>query len=441
MIDQNHITLLNEPQTPTRLGTSTSRDTSPDLSLLAGSLDVSWTNTGTSLGSDHDVIHLLVKGNNYKAHVGSAHITNWDQFRKTRMSRERNTGLSYDDWTKEIMADVNTHTQVVTTTYKIPYVDPKLLHLWDARHSLTRRWKRQRHNRKLRKKIAEINKQAADYAATLCKENWLKLCDGLQGSLSTRKTWHLLRHLIDPLKSKGESNRNMVRTLNAYPGTKDELLKDLERKYLQTERNFDPPSYTGKPNTELDKPIQLHELKAAIAESRRSSAPGPDQVTYKLLANLEDQALESLVEYFNNFWSTGKIPTQWKTAEIRFIPKPGKSPHIENLRPISLTSCIGKVMERVILKRLQKYLDETRQMPDTMFGFRRHLGTQDVLIQLKEEILVPATRHSPRAILALDLKGAFDNVAHEAILRNLNNIGCGRERTTTSSIFYLSAKP
>ncbi|XP_077536195.1 uncharacterized protein LOC144148548 [Haemaphysalis longicornis] len=84
-------------------------------------------------------------------------------------------------------------------------------------------------------------------------------------------------------------------------------------------------------------------------------------------------------------------------------------------------------MEKIILKRLQKHLDETKQMPDTMFGFRRHLGTQDVLIQLKEEILVPATRHSPRAILALDLKGAFDNVAHEAILRNLNNTGCGKK--------------
>ncbi|XP_077547984.1 uncharacterized protein LOC144160624 [Haemaphysalis longicornis] len=84
-------------------------------------------------------------------------------------------------------------------------------------------------------------------------------------------------------------------------------------------------------------------------------------------------------------------------------------------------------MEKIILKRFQKHLDETKQMPDTMFGFRRHLGTQNWLIQLKEEILVPATRPSPRAILALNLKGVFDNVAHEAILRNLNNTGCGKK--------------
>lgn len=46
-----------------------------------------------------------------------------------------------------------------------------------------------------------------------------------------------------------------------------------------------------------------------------------------------------------------------------------------------------------------------------MFGLRGDLGAKDVPIQLEEEILVPATHHSPRAILALDLKGAFDNVA------------------------------
>lgn len=94
-------------------------------------------------------------------------------------------------------------------------------------------------------------------------------------------------------------------------------------------------------------------------------------------------------------------------------------------------------MERIILTRLQQQPDDTHQMPDSMFGFRKHLGTHDVLIQIKEEILVPATRHSPRAILALDLNGAFDNVTHEAILRNLSKTGFG-ERTYNYIVKFLS---
>lgn len=84
-------------------------------------------------------------------------------------------------------------------------------------------------------------------------------------------------------------------------------------------------------------------------------------------------------------------------------------------------------MERIILKRQQQHLEDTGQMPDSMYGFRQHLSTQDVLLQLKEEIIAPATRHSPRAILALDLKGAFDNVTHAAILDRLNRTGCGEQ--------------
>lgn len=63
-------------------------------------------------------------------------------------------------------------------------------------------------------------------------------------------------------------------------------------------------------------------------------------------------------------------------------------------------------------------------MPNAMFGFRQHLSTQNILLQLKEEVIAPATRYSPRAILALDQKGAF-NVAHAAILSSLNQKGCG----------------
>lgn len=234
-IEQDHLTLLNDPQTPTRTGTSVSRDTSPDLTLLAGSLDITWTNTQENLGSDHDIIQLLIKDKNYKAHIGLASITNWDRFREKRLSLSLNPNLSYEELTQGALKDAQAQTQTIATSYKTPYVDPKLLHLWEARHSLTRRWKRQRHNRKLRKRIALINKHAAEYAATLCKENWLHICDGLQGTLTTKKTWLLLRHLIDPLKSKGESKRSMTRTLNAYAGTSVELLQDLEKKYLQTE--------------------------------------------------------------------------------------------------------------------------------------------------------------------------------------------------------------
>lgn len=61
-----------------------------------------------------------------------------------------------------------------------------------------------------------------------------------------------------------------------------------------------------------------------------------------------------------------------------------------------------------------------------MFGFRAKLSTQDVLLQIKEEVLSNVPRNGENVIMALDIKGAFDNVSHEAILAGLDDLNCGR---------------
>ncbi|XP_077553513.1 uncharacterized protein LOC144168388 [Haemaphysalis longicornis] len=350
LMDQHNLALLNEPDTPTSMGTSTSRDTTPDLTLLSGTLDVSWRNTGVNLGSDHDILNITIRGPMFKARMGTAKLTDWDKLRQRQAADEdenMNSTRPYGEWAKEQIELVAKYTQKIATTLQTPFVDARLAHFWEARHSLTRRWKKQRHNRKLRRRIHELNKQAAEYATQLCKENWLSVCDGLQGTLSTRKTWSLLRHLIDPLSSKSATNRSLIRTLNNYTGGVDELINDLKAKYLKTEKgDIAPQDYAGPTNEAIDKPFTDTELVAAISESNKASAPGPDTITYKLLNNLGDKARRELLQYTNQVWETGKLPPEWKEAEVRFIPKPGKTPHIDNMRPISLTSCVGKIMER-----------------------------------------------------------------------------------------------
>ncbi|XP_077553496.1 uncharacterized protein LOC144168368 [Haemaphysalis longicornis] len=72
--------------------------------------------------------------------------------------------------------------------------------------------------------------------------------------------------------------------------------------------------------------------------------------------------------------------------------------------------------------RLTSYLEDNGYIPDTMFGFRQHLSTQDILLLLKEDIIDRLDRHHKSCILAVDVKGAFDNVKHEKILENLQRL-------------------
>ncbi|KAH7979029.1 hypothetical protein HPB49_007879 [Dermacentor silvarum] len=160
--------------------------------------------------------------------------------------------------------------------------------MWAARHSLTKRWKRQRHNRKLARRIAELNHEISEYVVKLSKENRLQVCDGLQGQLSVGKTWKLLRHLIDPAGSKTASNRLLTKVLNRYDGDSGRLMKALEDQYFQTERGQHPISreYTGPSNEDLDRPFTIPEMWTAIDESNKKSPPGRDAITYRLLANM-----------------------------------------------------------------------------------------------------------------------------------------------------------
>ncbi|KAM7287674.1 hypothetical protein ISCGN_031365 [Ixodes scapularis] len=119
------------------------------------------------------------------------------------------------------------------------------------------------------------------------------------------------------------------------------------------------------------------------------------------------------------------IPLEWKTALVTFIPKAGKAINTDNLRPISLTSCAGKLMETMVWNRLSGFLENRNVFAHTMFGFRQHRSAQDVLLQHDREILHPVEYPlNDKAVLALDLQGAFNNVTHEIILHHLSQTNC-----------------
>ncbi|XP_077523193.1 uncharacterized protein LOC144134079 [Amblyomma americanum] len=75
--------------------------------------------------------------------------------------------------------------------------------------------------------------------------------------------------------------------------------------------------------------------------------------------------------------------------------------------------------------RLQIYMEDNELYPHSMFGFRTILSTHDVLLQLKEEVLSNVPRIGEHVRMALHIKGAIDNVSHEAILTRMDNLNCG----------------
>lgn len=197
--------------------------------------------------------------------------------------------------------------------------------MWEAKQSLQHRLKGQKHNRKLRKRIALLNKEIEQYAKQLSKQQWDEICNSMNGQLSTGRTWHLLRFLLDPDNNKKNNIQAITKLIHAYDGTEEEFLKELEQKYITQAPPCNHPSYNGNANSTLDEEITEAEIRAALQNLNTKSAPGPDGITNKTLRNLDDKSITILTEYMNECWIKGKVPAQWKKATITLIPKPGKS--------------------------------------------------------------------------------------------------------------------
>lgn len=113
-------------------------------------------------------------------------------------------------------------------------------------------------------------------------------------------------------------------------------------------------------------------------------------------------------------------------AKVIPILKPGKQPtNYASFRPISLLSCVGKLFEKMIHKRLDWFLETKKIYPEEMNGFRQNRSAIDNVIALissvEEEL---ACGNTPTALF-LDIKAAYDSVYHKAILEALETLGLG----------------
>ncbi|KAG0410660.1 hypothetical protein HPB47_012216 [Ixodes persulcatus] len=121
--------------------------------------------------------------------------------------------------------------------------------------SLTKRWKNQRLNRKLKIKIQKISHKAEEHAAELTRQNWYNLCDSVQGRLSSASTWKLLRALLDPNHTRTVTCKRISELVFKGPLTTHAMFDKLASKYLCIEPSEAQKDYHGRANPALDEPI------------------------------------------------------------------------------------------------------------------------------------------------------------------------------------------
>ena len=158
------------------------------------------------------------------------------------------------------------------------------------------------------------------------------------------------------------------------------------------------------------------EFLAAASRLSLSTATGPDKVAYPMLKHLPGSGMDFVLHIFNLSRCMHSIPSIWKTYFIITIHKMGKpldSP--ASFRPISLTSCVSKLFERIILSRLLFFLESNSILSSYQAGFRTGRCILDQILFLAQSISDRFNKPRPgsRTILStIDFSKAFDSSWH-----------------------------
>ena len=167
----------------------------------------------------------------------------------------------------------------------------------------------------------------------------------------------------------------------------------------------------------------MEELKYAMRNLKNSS-PGHDHIPNSLIKLLNDSYFNDLLYIYNQSLATGIVPKQWKMGHIIPIQKPNKkAENCDSYRPICLLPTFGKLLEKVICKRVEYLIESEKRLQNTQFGFRPGRSTNDVLLLMENIIRRTYTEKKTTGVVYIDLKGAFDCVWSEGLLAKLCDVG------------------
>ena len=178
-----------------------------------------------------------------------------------------------------------------------------------------------------------------------------------------------------------------------------------------------PSSYLGNVH------FKPKDVRNTLRNLDPGKASGPDEIPTRVLKECAAELASPLSRLFQLFFSHGLFPDQWKTARVIPIHKRDSKSDPSKYRPISLLSVISKVMESSVHKQLQKYLLHHDLISNKQYGFRPNHSTADLLTVLSQTWNNTLDKGGEVYVVALDIKGAFDQVWHNGLCAKLSSKG------------------
>ena len=165
----------------------------------------------------------------------------------------------------------------------------------------------------------------------------------------------------------------------------------------------------------------VEEVETKLAKIKLDKAIGPDKIPNWILRDFAPYLSRPLTSIFNASLIEKYIPEEMKSADI--IPVPKKTPVKDikkDIRPISLTPMISRILESIVRDRIRKYT--LNKIDPNQYGGIPNSSTTTALIDMMHEWTKASENNQIVRVLLLDYSKAFDHVDHRILLSKLDDM-------------------
>ena len=170
-------------------------------------------------------------------------------------------------------------------------------------------------------------------------------------------------------------------------------------------------------------PVVQEELVIEIQKLNPRKSCGPDDIGAKVIQLCLTIFADNLSKIYNHSIEICDYPSELKIAKVIALFKKGEKFNPNNYRPISLLSCFNKLFEKLLYKRLVKFLERNQISFNYQYGFWKLHSTTLALIEFTDTIMRFLDEGNYCRSVFIDLTKAFDTVDYEILLHKLERYG------------------
>ena len=249
----------------------------------------------------------------------------------------------------------------------------------------------------------------------------------------SKRLWSTINSLTGKIKNKNDSleyitingikNYNKQNIANGFCDFFSNIGNKLASNIDKSNKSYKDFMSTSSSNSVFLHPTNKYEIEKIINSLKNKTSFGSDKISNSFIKSIKSEICHPLEIIFNKSMLEGKFPSKFKIAHVLPVFKNNNKHDCNNYRPISLLTCISKILEKLVHNRIYTFLEQHKLLNPLQFGFRKGHNTIDAITCFFTKLLPKLDQKEYNIGVFVDLSKAFDSIDHNILLYKLEKLG------------------